>query len=199
MSKRRLHRWAQVMGDDYLRQGREWYTLAGFEVRRLSDDYGLEFGLVAGVIAVLSPSVYWEQNLTDAEKVIRSFLYAEQSEWQSTRVSTYRRNRDKAFSILHEGKVFPHLNGAKVVPFYYNLCGDYTPVTIDSHALNAWAGYRLAGSSLPTPSVHARRQAAKDYRHVARKVGVTPAHLQAAVWLFWKDRIEEGRVEGYEK
>jgi hypothetical protein len=156
--------------------------------------------IVAGIIAVLSPNCTWEINLADAERTIASYP-------DVTTVSTYHANREKAYAILRGadtsdasavGRVPAGIvRGPKVVAFYENLRGDDSVLTLDSHAFNAWKGYRATGSKLAGMPAAERRHAVRDYHRAAERKGETNASFQAIVWLVWKRRIDEGRVEGY--
>jgi hypothetical protein len=163
----------------------------------LSYYYDIELHLVVGVISVLSPNNTWERNLVDAENVLDYFTNAERHEWQELTVSTYRSNRDKAFTILESGRVFPTLKGPKVEAFYHCILGDCSEVCIDSHAINAWFGYRRTGSNLPNVKVTVMRRIRGDYLRLAKSVGKHPREVQATLWLFWLERIEQRKVEGY--
>lgn len=180
--------------------GRSWYKEANLEVTRLADKYHVELGIAAGVVAVLSPGTSWEQNLIDADTILAGWRSGARP--FSLVVTTYGVNKTKAWRILKDGRVFPHLNGPKVVPFYHNLCGDLSVPTIDSHAVNAWHGRRVVGSQrgLWLRRRHTvYRTVAADYTRAAVSRGIAPAQFQAIVWLTWKRRISEGKVPGYER
>jgi len=205
MSLRRLYRWYETAAPDELYAGRTWYPDARQEVCRIVDKYRWIAGYishetVAGVIAVLSPNCTWETNLHDAENVIASYP-------MPVTVSTYNNNREKAYAILSgadtndssgRGRVPSGIvRGPKVTAFYENLRGDDSALTLDSHAFNAWKGYRATGSKLPNIPAAERRQAVADYIQAAKRKGETNAAFQAVIWLVWKRRVDSGMVSGY--
>lgn len=206
MSIHRIYRWYDSATPDELASGRTWYPNARQEVCRIVDKYSwiapyVSHETVAGIIAVLSPNVAWDTNLADAENVVASYP-------KVTTVSTYHHNREKAYAILRGADTDCSVNvgrvpagvvrGPKVTAFYENLCGDDSVLTLDSHAYNAWKGYRATGSKLPWMPAAQRRRAVKDYKRAAVCKGETAAAFQAIVWLVWKRRIESGMVLGYE-
>jgi hypothetical protein len=193
MSIQRIYRFYDTATPAELYAGRVWYPTARKRICAIVDKYGflpyVTHETVAGIVAVLSPNVDWETNLYDAAQVVDSYPSV-------TVVSTYNKNRDKAYAILRgadtndtsaQGNVPAGIvRGPKVVAFYENLRGDDTFLTLDSHAFNAWKGYRATGSKLPGMPAAERRQAVKDYTRAAEVKGETPAAFQAVIWLVWK-------------
>lgn len=188
-----LYRYARP---DELEAGFYWYDAARTEVEALAASYDVRYDIVAAVVAVLSPNVNWETNIHDAAEVLATCRLG--GELESIKVSTYNRNRDKAVSIVLSGEVFPHLSGQKVTAFYYNLCGDYSEPTLDSHTINAWAGRRVETSrtELARRTTTLRRVRA-DFIRASTLRHLAAARFQAIIWLTHKRRIREGKVDGY--
>jgi len=175
--------------------GANWYARAYLEVCMLADDFGVSLGTAAGVVASLSPNNRWDQNLTDARAVLGAVKRG--ASWESITVSTYQANKVKAFTIAEDGAVWPTLRGPKVEAFYHNLCGALSRVTLDSHAVNAWAGQRIAGSGSPSVPNALLARATTDYYRAAATARVTPAVFQATLWTAHQHRIDAGLVPGY--
>lgn len=177
-----------------LSRGRTWYETARLYVCELSERFGFTYEVAAGVLAVLSPSTTWEANKADARRVLGYVRHG--GNWQDCSVSTYSRNKLKAFTIAETGDC-SYVNGPKVRAFWRNILGDYTVPAIDSHALNAYVGFYMVGSAAPTPSVILVRECTQGYIKASERVDESPASLQAIVWLVWKRLISEGKVKGY--
>jgi len=206
MSLYRLYRWYDTATPEQLYAGRNWYPTARKRICEIVDKYGflpyVTHETVAGIVAVLSPNVDWDTNLYDAANVVDAYP-------SIVTVSSYNKNRDKAYAILHAACQLPGpvrrvntigiVRGDKVVPFYANLLGDDTALTLDSHAYNAWCGYRATGSKLPGMPAAMRRKAALDYTRAAKRKGESVSAFQAILWIVWKDRIDNGRVKGYDR
>lgn len=84
----------------------------------------------------------------------------------------------------------PTLGGRKVRSFRANIAAPHRigPVTIDRHALSLYFGRPLsdqAAKVLERPGTY--HLVAAAYRTAARRLGLTPAALQAATWLAWRD------------
>ena len=189
-----LYRYARVEERD---TGAFWYDTAALEVRTLAASYGFSFEVVAGVVAVLSPNCYWDVNLHDAEEVLSTVRFG--GVLEEIKTTTYNRNKDKAIAIALGGKVFPYLNGPKVEAFFHCICGDYSEVAIDAHAINAWAGERIAGSNMPWVPRATMRRGKRDYLRAAWLRNMEPARFQAIIWATHRRRINEGKVEGYDR
>lgn len=174
-------------------EGLQWYAKANGLVGLLAEAHGVDTLIAAAVLAILSPNTSWTQSLIDADNVLKTWRDKRPSHWAT--VTTYDANKQKAFDLLTGAKTPEEcIRGPKVRAFFHNLLGDLDAVTIDSHALNAWAGRRIAGASLHTPRrITTIRQCEADYRMLARWVEVKPAQAQAAIWCYWRQRNEVTR------
>ena len=125
------------------------------------------------MVAALSPNTRWDTNLIDADSVLGMALAPyELADYNECTVSTYTPNKAKAFAIceltwsIERSGERRHpagymrdvsdpldiLRGPKVTAFYLNLIGDSSALTLDSHAYNAFCGFRATGSDLPGQS-----------------------------------------------
>ena len=181
-----------------------WYDNAREHVEHRSTLYGLPTQTVAGILAALSPNTTWDNNLKDLDAMLGiSALVGTGPELEAeVVVTTYRANRAKALRILRGESPEGVLTGPrafKVPIFYRNIIGDWSVPCIDSHAINAWFGYRRTGGKLSAVPVRTLRRITHDYTVASHKKGLTPAEFQAIIWVSWQRRIRAGRVKGYRK
>jgi hypothetical protein len=176
--QRNLHKLYRQATDADLVAGRDWYPNAHRIVLQWADTYSYPIATVACVVSAISPQCEWERNLIIADDIlagrppsiggaIRKFVERAKliRDHRATQITPY----------------FPH--GPKVASFACNLAGDYSVVTVDTHAMQAGvndvqANYRLRWSPY---SVFA-----ECYRRVAIKVSCEPATFQAILWHTWK-------------
>ena len=126
-------------------EGMGWYEQAHELACALASRYGLSLHVVAGVIAALSPRSRWERNVVDAVSLIAVYTVGEDP--MAVPVTTFNRNKECAIRILGAGTRHGVLSGPKVCAFADNIenpSGD--PITVDSHAYNAWIGHRAISS-----------------------------------------------------
>ncbi len=185
--------------------GRTWYRDAQLDITDLAVAYKTTTDITAGVVAALSPNTRWVGNLEDADRVLSIALAPySTADYQECRVSTYNLNKFKAFSIAElawngSGDVLDILSGPKVTAFYRNLIGDSSALTLDSHAYNAFCGFRATGSDLPGMRAQLTRDARAAYTQASVVKGETVSAFQAIIWVTWKARIDAGKVAGYTK
>jgi hypothetical protein len=211
MSLNRLLGIFRTAGERNKLAGRRWYQDAFQEVHDIADSFGERADLVAALVAVLSPNNSWQQNLDDACTVLEYWqAYVsgniQPEQFDECKVSTYDRNKVKAFAIVYDthenerdfGEVRQaYVRGPKVSAFYRAIMGERDVLVLDSHCVNAWYGRRIEGGNLNGASAAHRRQCANDYVHAASVVGETVSAFQAIVWLRHLERIRAGRVPGY--
>jgi hypothetical protein len=138
----------------------------------------MPFSVVAAVCAALSPRCKWEQNLVDTMTVLTAVQHG-LPEYEC-KVTTYGRNKSKAFSIAHFRDP-ALLSGPKVTAFYSNLMGDYHTLTLDTHAITAWKGNNRK------PSRPDFRKARAAYHRAAKKAGIPVALFQAVIWVIQRE------------
>lgn len=172
------------------REGLYWYETAHNDARALGERYGISTAQAAGVIAALSPSNKWGNNLLDADLLI--------SAWRAGKplpaVGVYGgRNVAKAGRILNgerDGAAvllqFNRKTGPKTWAFYQLIAEplENDLVCIDRHA-KAIAVNRAAGETdIVRPSEY--EHLAEHYRHVAGLVSLLPHQVQAITWVTWR-------------
>lgn len=132
----------------------------------------------AGVLAALSPMTSWPENIKKARMVFESG-------------TTYglTANRDKAIRIANGEPALSVLSGRKVRTFYGNIMLDNLDnVTVDRHAFDA--AYGIAGYSDRIGISKGRFDSVESaYRDCARVIGISPAQLQAVVWVWWRENV----------
>jgi hypothetical protein len=150
---------------------------------------------VAGVIAALSPNNRWQRNVSDAEALIKAYVFGDDID--AIKVSTYSKNKEKAIKILRGGCPPDVLGGLKVRAFYSCIAGG-DDVCIDGHAFAIWSGQRITTSKTPniTPKLYAK--VAEDYRVAASVINqvlndnLTAAEVQAVTWVAWRNLFKGG-------
>ena len=196
MSIHRLHGLYRHATEGEKLEGARWYVNAAHECLIMAERVGRDVRVIAGVVAALSPNVWWERCLLDSLTLILGHK-AGQPE-TGIIVTTYHSNRRKAWSILEGRDPESVLHGPKTSAFYLNLIGDWSVPCIDTHAINAWHGKRVVGSNLwlrrETTTV---RKVTADYIRAAETLQLSPAEFQAIIWVSWKRRIKQGKVPGY--
>jgi len=164
-------------GPETAREGRDWYRQAFMQAQEWADAIQSTTAKIAQVISVLSPSVQWETNLRDAEKLI----FATPEERRKMKVSTYGPNKDKAIGILEGWREFSFTGyNLKTYNFYHCIWNPYneTAVTIDRHANAVATGKK--GTRITTRMYGV---AAASYREAAHRLNLRPLELQAITWL----------------
>lgn len=171
-------------------RGRSEYGRYCAVARSFAKQYRASREVAAAVLAVLSPSLNWQQNQAAAHCV-----------FQGLPAGGYGHNVKKARAIVmhkhgRERHVTRLFGGPKVTAFYRLIRdgGNQTDVCVDGHAFNlAWGLGRttlkqVSGSKL---EFDIARQA---FRDAALEVGERPCDLQAATWLAW--RSSHGFIQG---
>lgn len=174
MEARLMDLWNRATPDQQLR-GRQWYWTAGAHAGYIAYAAGITVEQAAGIIAVLSPLMPWEENVRLAKDVVI---------W-GKREGTFAANIEKAVRILNGEPVFDVLGGPKVRAFADAINGDRYAVTIDRHMLRA-VGH-------PTEQVTARQYEAiaEVITRVAKSVGMMPRDFQAVIWCVVRDSQRE--------
>lgn len=168
-------------------QAGNFYSLAGSICQDLSTKYNVNKVNIAGIMAVLSPGTFWEQNVKDTE----AFLKGKRSGF-----ATYGQFVEKAKNILQaksEEEIYEIAfgkQGHKTASFFLNIIGNYTVVTIDRHAYRVALGDTGAGGVRMTTGQYKKIEAA--YILAARKLSINPVVLQAVTWHQFKRLNERG-------
>ena len=166
---------------DDIREGMSWYREALAFAASLDSDVSR----AVGVISVLSPMVAWPRNMTLARQ-----------HYAGVFGGCLPDSTSKAQRILAGEPVESVVSGVKVTAFYANIMGDDSVVTLDRHAIDVAVGKVLTDDERQAiarakgkrgPVIAAYVSAA---RIASRESGerITPAQLQAIVWVGWRKR-----------
>ena len=102
----------------------------------------------------------------------------------------FNKNKQKAITILgldtySMGPILETLSGPKLREFA-SCIADLDDVCIDGHAYCIWNGGRTSLADVPAIGVKLRKEIKDDYVKSARKMGVSPAVMQAITWCTWR-------------
>lgn len=160
--------------------GAAWYDTARQTLQEIADEFGLTLRQVAGVTAVLSPSLSWDQNLTATRELLAGHTSR-----------GYGFNVEKAKLIVQGKDPDNIVSGPKVWAFYQNLMrlNSASPV-IDRHMLRAWIGGSEPGAYGCSDATYVR--ATNDIITAAETVGVPVHEFQATVWLQIRKESTDG-------
>lgn len=178
-----------------LQEGKRWYSDAAKVAESISDETGISFIKVAGVIAALSPQNPWDRNVTDARNICQVYSIDGKDAAQAVKVGTFGANKAKAIKILQcEGlvnyvTVCNILNGQKVINFYRSILGHDAAVCVDGHAYSVWLGERVSTSDTPTITPKLYQRISDDYIQATHKINeilgtsYKPCTVQAITWV----------------
>lgn len=142
---------------------------------------GLTTDAVAGILAALSPSISWENNIHGAIELITT--------GKIKRYGGYRANLRKAERILGGESPDSVLGGQKVTSFYRLIRdgGNNVDVVVDAHAASVADGKHYLWKQTPRLDRRGRyEKMTRVYQRAAKTLGVNPHEVQAATWLAWK-------------
>jgi len=143
------------------KEGKQWYNFVRPALQPL---FGENTDLFLKMFAATSPNTKVTQNVLNAVKAYRQFLMGE----PFTGMPAHVDNLNRAVAGVK-------MSGPKVGAFGPNLLGNLTPVTVD-----LWMARALLGRDTVTPL----QSKLVDYMtsQAAKKVGLEPAEMQAAIW-----------------
>lgn len=146
-----------------------WYRLARCHAHAIAFTMDIPLENAASIISAFSPRVQWNRNMDLAWQFATG---------QDVRCLTLsKRNAEKAKTMG-----FAALNGLKTNAFARNISGDLNAVTIDAWMLRPF-GLRDATKAN-------YRTLSEAIRVVAAEVGMTPADLQALIWVRLRGKAE---------
>ena len=179
--------YAQATPDEK-EQGLVWYQTAKDQAQAIADDCEIPLRIVVGVIAALSPTNDWKQNVKDARLFCETFVSGGYRE--DVKASTYKKMWDKAWSILVQAPddcqgVATILNGPKITDFFWCIMGFDTCV-IDGHAWGIAHADRRVMQEVPSIGKKARIELQDAYVVAGFASGVTAYQMQAVTWVTWK-------------
>lgn len=156
-------------------QGIYWYRAANTFASGLSAKYGVSLEQAAAIIAVLSPRVSWEKNLTYADHLCSGYI------------PLFLTARCELDRIL-DGDLNA-VSGHKVKALFANILHPNTgdEVTIDRRTFNVACkdtGTNFSRKGLERAGAY---EAVSDaYRQAAKRVWLSPCQVQAITWVTWK-------------
>lgn len=151
-------------------QAATWYAGAHDIARSLSADTGHSIDKTASVISAFSPRVHWHRNI----QLATDFLHGRDVATLGASI----RNANRALTMG-----FDALKGLKTNAFARNIAGDLNAVTIDTWMIQA------AGMS-GTKGINKTQYGilSDAITELASEYGVSPAQLQALVWIVSRGR-----------
>ena len=179
-----------------LTNGHDWYEVARERCQLISDDYKVPLELVAHVVAILSPGVRWETNVSAARKLFA----AGADSFDALILAGYRRSVDKAKrAIINYRAGLPFtsiISGRKVIEFAENILkpNRTRQVTLDTHAISVAMGRRFLTRRAPDLRIAEFTRISKAYIQVAEEHNIMPNQCQAITWLVWR-RLHNGRTK----
>ena len=166
--------------------GLSWYDEKRVRLRRLSERSNVPFASTCGICAVMSPLTNWDDNFLATDKMLK--MKERPNEEIADVVSkhtTLGKSVEKALALLRgEKRIHQVVRGPKVRPFFYNLSGDLSRVTVDRIM---WDAVGRFGLSSDTPTGNARTGIISAVKMLATLYDLKPAQIQAIVWKQVRD------------
>lgn len=194
--RRRFRKIWEGATEDQRRRGENWYREASWSMWGISWRTGVKHVKVCGVVAALSPSVEWERNRREAERMCKAWGPYGGRRGEEISITTYRSQRAKAEQILELTederlleRVLESLGrrAFKTKAFCQAIArpGRWVPgqmVVIDRHMIRAsgWEG------TLWITRGH-YEMLSQEVERLGMKVGVRPDAVQATIWLSSKE------------
>lgn len=177
MSRNLRHLYKRETSPADVALGSAWYDSAHIIMREWSSTYGYSIATCAAVTAALSPQCDWNRNLIIADDILAN---------RQPSIGAIRANVAKAEALRDAREsdtrtVFK--SGPKVYNFSRNIAGDYSAVTVDTHALQAALCDVEIVLGLKETAYDAFAQA---YIRAAESLRLEPAIFQAIIWHTWK-------------
>lgn len=163
-------------------EGLTWYASAHDVARDLAGDVHVG----AGVIAALSPQMQWDENIKLAEAWFRKGKRNGHTSPNVRKARHIIEGTRNPFDVLYP------VEGKKVWNFFNNIVTrgeDVTFVTIDRHAYSIALGRECDDKERQSIRRKLYETLKAAYIEAAKHVGLSPAQLQATVWLTWRNRL----------
>jgi hypothetical protein len=194
---RGLRKWWRAAKAEHRAAGLTWYCEAHEFCQAVADATGLHVNKIAGIVAVLSPSIPWARNKREAAELC--LTWAAGGDWRAVRLTTYGPQWAKAYGILGlDGNAEPDIltiigKGPKTRAFYANILRPDYPlaVTVDRWIVGA-AGIIENGIAYDSYRISpvTYRTLASVLCEIAAEAHVPPAAVQATIWLTYKESFE---------
>jgi hypothetical protein len=146
--------------------GTHWYDSARVVATELAERYGVTPDVAACVIAAHSMNTRWNMNIRNAEAQLAG---APVGLGASIAMATA--------AIANSTDPFSAIVGPKINPFAHNIAGNEYLVATDR-----WA-QRAAGADTFIGRIGVRATLIDAYRKAAAAQGISPAVMQAIVWV----------------
>ena len=168
--------------------GMNWYAIARGEAQAIADECELPLGVVVGVIAALSPTNNWAQNIKDASAFCKTFV--DGGYFEDVKASTYKAMWQKAWTILSDTPadlmhIAQLLKGPKITDFFWCIMGFDTCV-IDGHAWGIANADRRIMQEVPSIGKKLRQELQEAYAVAGHKHNITAYQMQAITWVAWR-------------
>lgn len=169
-----------------IKQGKSWYIKANNFCLDMAQKYSCSTFLVAQVVSALSPRNKWEQNLRDAEKVLKAVKIGLQPE--QIKVCTFNKNKFKAFQIA-KGLQQISPDSKKT----YNFCKNIAYLCNESLTVDIWHLRACFKEFKNIGSAQVGKLAYEQIKSLtikkAKKLGLKGFELQAIIWLTAQNNI----------
>lgn len=174
-----------------------WYDNVQSDIRLLAEEKNLPYDLTAAIVATLSPSNLWVQNLRNADIVIEAYF----DDIPASDVFVHNQIQDieKCYEMLRTG--VPKVSGKKVTNFYESLLDpagarEKRIAVLDGHAINIWLGKKVDLSKVPNLSDKKKDRLESDYVQASDELHTSPQQVQATTWYIWKFMPKGTKIEG---
>lgn len=154
-----------------------WYLEAGQYAQDMADAFGISRAHAAVAIAHLSPRTNWQANKAAAYALVRGK--------HGKPAGIIGSNWSRAEASLESPNPIATLRGKKTHAFALNILGDEDAVTIDVWAMRVALG---EANETGLARVGAYEALEHVYRLAAKRVGVSPAVMQATTWIVARGR-----------
>ena len=166
---------------EYKNNGLNWYKKAHRQIKESAMDIGVDVDLYAKIVAILSPYNRWENNISDAYKLIFCLKY-ERDQLQKLTFTTFKNNVEKAIDV-YDGKVDFIMTDTnmKTYSFYRNLMLDSNYITIDRHMMKLLDFNKYFGKTLTSKRYN---EYSILFHEIATEFEIEPFEIQAIFWEY---------------
>ncbi len=170
----------QAVSPSTQEEGIRWYAEAHLFAEGLAEVSGFPLERIAGVIAVTSPLINWEQQKVMVPLLIKAFKDKVPPEQAGLCLIS---NTYKAYKCL-EGNLNA-IHGDKVTNFYQAIMGDQNAVTLDRHAVRPALGIveKSDNDNQAVNTAGKYAQVKQAYVKAAKLCGMPPREFQAVLWV----------------
>jgi len=166
---------------EYKNNGLNWYKKANRQIKESAIDLNVDIDLYAKIVAILSPYNRWENNISDAYKLIFCLKY-ERDQLQKLTFTTFKNNVEKAIDV-YDGKIDFIMTDTnmKTYSFYRNLMLDSNYITIDRHMIKLLDFNKYFGKTLTSKRYN---EYSILFHEIANEFEIEPYEIQAIFWEY---------------